>query len=136
MDGEFDLAIAAFNLGHYFEAAERFEHALGGAGSEAQEVAGALGRAAAALHLRFERGGRQAAINLLSQALLTLEDFRPVRAGIDLELLCTELTAMADEIRASPREEREGLRYSARLFVERRRAPKIKRANNTDAVRR
>src|SRR6185437_12442735 len=125
MDGEFDLAIAAFNRGHYFEAAERFEHALG-----------AAGRAAAALHLRFERGGRQAAINLLSQALLTLEDFRPARAGIDLERLCTELTAMADEIRASPREEREGLRYRARLFVERRRAPKIKRANNTDTVRR
>ena len=136
MDGEFDLAIAAFNRGHYFEAAERFEHALGEAGSEAHEVAGALGRAAAALHLRFERGGRQAAINLLSQALLTLEDFRPARAGIDLERPCIELTAMADEIRASPREEREGLRYRARLFVERRRAPKIKRANNTDAVRR
>jgi hypothetical protein len=42
---------------------------------------------------------------------------------------------MADEIRASPREEREGPRYRARLFVERRRAPKINRSNRTDAAR-
>jgi hypothetical protein len=135
MDGEFDRAIAAFNRGNYFEAAERFEHVLGEGESEAHRIAGALGRVAAALHLRFERGGRQAAVNLLSQALLTLEDFRPARAGIDVERLCFELTAMADEIRASPREEREGLRYRARLFVERRRAPKIQRSNGPSAVR-
>ena len=135
MNGEFDQAIATFNRGHYFEAAERFEQALGEIGSEVHEIAGALGRVAAALHLRFERGGRQAAVNLLSQALVALEDFRPARAGIDIERLCAELTAMADEIRASPREEREGLRYRARLFVERRRAPKIKRTDQTNAVR-
>src|SRR5512146_1528491 len=135
MDGEFDQAIAAFNCGHYFEAAELFEHALGEPASEVREMAGALGRVAAALHLRLERGGRQAAVNLFSQALLTLEDFRPACAGIDVERLCAELTAMTDEIRASPREEREGLRFRARLFVERRRAPKIKRASPTDAAR-
>jgi hypothetical protein len=130
MDDQFDQAIAAFNRGEYFEAAERFEHGLGAAGADVRELAGALGRVAAALHLRFARGGRQATINLLSQALLTMEDFGPSRAGIDLERLCVELTAMADEIRASPREEREGLRYRARLFVERRRAPKINRTGN------
>jgi tetratricopeptide (TPR) repeat protein len=135
MDDEFDQAIAAFNRGRYFEAAERFEHALAATDPDVQEIAGALGRVAAALHLRFERGGRQAAVNLLSQALLTLEDFRPARAGIDVERLCAELTAMADEIRASPREEREGLRYRARLFVERRRAPKIKKTNGANSVR-
>lgn len=135
MDGEFDQAIAAFNRGYYFEAAERFEHALDGGDSDVHEMAAVLGRVAAALHLRFERGGRQAAVNLLSQALLTLEDFRPARAGIDVERLCVELTAMADEIRASPREEREGLRYRARLFVERRRAPKIQRTNGSSAGR-
>ncbi len=135
MDDEFDQAIAAFNRGHYFEAAERFEHALAATDPDVQEIAGALGRVAAALHLRFERGGRQAAVNLLSQALLTLEDFRPARAGIDVVRLCAELSAMADEIRASPREEREGLRYRARLFVERRRAPKIKKTNGANAVR-
>jgi hypothetical protein len=135
MGDEFGQAIAAFNRGHYFEAAERFEYALAATDSDVQKVAGALGRVAAALHLRFERGGRQAAVNLLSQALLMLEDFRPARAGIDVARLCAELAAMADEIRASPREEREGLRYRARLFVERRCAPKIKKTNGTNAVR-
>ncbi|HTQ26375.1 MAG TPA: hypothetical protein VMI09_16925 [Candidatus Binataceae bacterium] len=131
MDDEFDQAIAAFNRGEYFAAAERFEHVLAASGSDVRDMARALGRVAAALHLRFERGGRQATVNLLSQALLTMEDFRPAHAGIDVERLCVELTAMADEIRASPREEREGLRYRARLFVERRRAPKINLAGNT-----
>jgi len=131
MDDEFDQAIAAFNRGEYFAAAERFEHVLPASGSDVRDMARALGRVAAALHLRFERGGRQATVNLLSQALLTMEDFRPAHAGIDVERLCVELTAMADEIRASPREEREGLRYRARLFVERRRAPKINLAGNT-----
>jgi hypothetical protein len=136
MHDEFEQAIAAFNRGLYFEAAERFEHALvGGGDSDVHGMAAALGRVAAALHLRLERGGRQAAVNLLSQALLALEDFRPARAGIDVERLCAELTAMADEIRASPREEREGLRYRARLFVERRRAPKIQRTNGASAGR-
>lgn len=122
-------AIAAFNRGMYFEAGERFEHALAEALSEDRELVAALVRIAAALHLRFERGGRQAAVNLISQALLVLEDFRPARAGIDVERLCTELAAMADEIRASPREERAGLRYRARLLVERRRAPRINAAH-------
>ncbi len=134
MDGQFDQAIAAFNRGQYFAAAEHFEHALGEATSELRDMVGALGRVAAALHLRFERGGRQAAVNLISQALLTLEDFRPARGGIDVARLCAELAALADEIRASPREEREGLRYRARLFVERRRAPKINRSNRTGAA--
>ena len=131
MDDEFDQAIADFNRGEYFAAAERFEHVLAAAGSDVGDMSRALGRVAAALHLRFERGGRQAAVNLLSQALLTMEDFRPARAGIDVERLCVELAAMTDEIRASPREGREGLRYRARLFVERRRAPKINLAGNT-----
>ncbi len=123
-------AITAFNRGRYFEAGERFERALAAAVSEERELMAALVRIAAALHLRFERGGRQAAVNLISQALAVLEDFRPARAGIDVERLCVELAAMADEIRASPREEREGLRYRARLFVERRRAPRINAARD------
>ncbi len=124
-------AIAAFNRGLYFESGERFEHALAEAAPELREMLAALVRIAAALHMRFERGGRQAAVNLISQALLVLDDFRPARAGIDVERLCVELAAMADEIRASPREEREGLRYHARLFVERRRAPRINAARDS-----
>ncbi|HEY6418336.1 MAG TPA: hypothetical protein VIX59_04965 [Candidatus Binataceae bacterium] len=120
-----DAAIAAFNRGAYFDAAERFESAFAAADPELKDLVGALNRIAAALHMRLERGGRQSAINLLSQALLAIDEMRPARGGIDLERLYAEISAFTDEIRATPRDERDGMKYRARIFLERRRAPKI-----------
>ena len=122
-----DDAIAAFNRGEYFDAAEMFELAARTANNDLIAIAGALNRIAAALHLRFERGGRQSSINLLSQAMLSLDDLKPAHAGIDVERLCAELAAYTEEIRSSPRAERDGLKHRARIFLERRRAPKINR---------
>jgi predicted metal-dependent hydrolase len=119
-------AIATFNRGDYFAASEQFEMAGQEVAEPLKEVVGALHRIAAGLHLRFARGGRQATINLLSQAMMSLDELRPIHAGIDLERLYNELTAYTDEIRASPTEHAAGaLRHRARLFIERRRAPKI-----------
>jgi hypothetical protein len=124
-----DDAIAAFNRGAYFEAAEMFESASHAAGDdhELQALIVAFNQIAAALHLRFERGGRQASINLMSQAMLALDDLKPARAGVDVERLCAELAAYTEEVRATPRDERDGLKHRARIFLERRRAPKINR---------
>lgn len=127
MNDELGDAIALFNRGRYFDAAERFERALAPADPELKELVTALNRVAAAMHLRFHRGGRQSAINLLSQAMLALEDFKPARAGIDVERLCLELSAFTEGLRAAPRNQQSGVRYRARLFFERRRAPKIRR---------
>jgi predicted metal-dependent hydrolase len=119
-------AIQSFNRGDYFAASEQFETAGRDAAESHREVIAALHRVAAGLHLRFARGGRQAAVNLLSHAMMSLEELRPSHAGIDVERLCTELAAFTDEIRASPTEYDSGaLRHKARLFVERRRAPRI-----------
>ena len=118
--------IAAFNRGQYFDAAEMFERAFADAPAELKPMVGALNRIAAALHLRLERGGRQSAINLLSEAMLTLDDMKPARGGIDIERLCAEVHALTEEIRAAPRDEREGIRHRARIFLERRRAPRIR----------
>lgn len=118
-------AIAEFNRGAYFEAAELFEQAAATIDPELKDLVATLNRIAAALHLRFERGGRQSAINLLSQAMLALDDMRPECGGIDTERLFAEVSAYADEIRGAPREERAGVKYRARIFLERRRAPKI-----------
>ena len=54
-------AIAAFNRGAYFEAAEMFETAAHAAGNDndLKALIIAFNRIAAALHLRLERGGRQ-----------------------------------------------------------------------------
>jgi hypothetical protein len=123
---ELSEAIFLFNRGRYFAAAERFERCLTLAEPEFKELVGALNRIAAALHLRLHRGGRQSTINLLSQAAFMLEDFKPARAGIDVERLCAELSAYSDELRASPRDEPSGIRYRARLMLERRRAPRIR----------
>jgi len=124
-----DDAIAAFNRGAYFEAAEMFEAASRAAGDDAdlKALVVAFNQIAAALHLRFERGGRQASINLMSQAMAGLEDMKPARAGVDLERLCVELAAYTEELRATPRDERDGLKHRARIFLERRRAPKLNR---------
>jgi hypothetical protein len=122
-----DEAIEAFNRGEYFNAAEMFELATLSADKDRdlKDLASALNRIAAALHLRFERGGRQSSINLLSQAMLALDDMKPERRGIDVERLCAELAAYTEEVRATPRSERDGLKHRARIFLERRRAPKI-----------
>ncbi len=125
MHSDLKDAIDHFNRGRYFDAAERFERAATIVEPELKELVGALNRLAAALHLRFNRGGRQSSINLLSQAMLTLEDFRPSRGGIDVERLSIEISAYTDELRATPRNELSGARYRLRLFTERRRAPKI-----------
>lgn len=122
-----DDAIAAFNRGAYFEAAEMFERAANSGDNDLKDLAGALNRIAAAMHLRVERGGRQSSINLLSQAMLVLDEMKPSRGGIDIERLSIELAAYTEEVRATPRDERDGLKHRARMFLERRRAPKINR---------
>jgi predicted metal-dependent hydrolase len=128
-----DDAIAAFNRGEYFEAAEMFEAAARAAGNDENnenDLKGlliAFNQIAAAFHLRFERGGRQASINLMSQAMIVLDDMKPARGGVDVERLCVELAAYTEEVRGTPRDERDGLKHRARIFLERRRAPKINR---------
>ncbi|HYL58843.1 MAG TPA: hypothetical protein VEU51_08220 [Candidatus Acidoferrales bacterium] len=120
-------AIESFNRGDFFAAAEMFERVSLTADDDEKALAGALGRVAAAMHLRFERGGRQSSINLMSQAIIILEDLKEAGGAIDVERLCVELASYTDEVRAAPRDERDGLKHRARIFLERRRAPKINR---------
>jgi hypothetical protein len=127
VNSSLDDGVAAFNRGEYFDAAELFEKSAVAIDPDLKDLAGALNRIAAAMHLRFERGGRQATINLLSQAMLTLDDMKPARGGIDTARLFDEIYAFTEEIRAAPRDERSGLKHRARIFLERRRAPKINR---------
>ncbi len=127
-DRRFDDAIAAFNRGEYFDAAEKFEGLAAESEDDLKALVGALNRIAAALHMRFERGGRQGSINLLSQAMLVLDDLKPSRGGIDVGRLYAEVHALTEEIRAAPRNQIEGVRHRARIFLERRRAPRIRPA--------
>jgi hypothetical protein len=125
MTSELKQAIAIFSRGDYFAAAEAFERMPQAEAAHLNELVAALNRIAAAFHLRFERGCRRGSINLLSQALLALEELKPSRGGIDIERLCAELAAYTDDLRAAPSDEGDGLKHRARLFIERRRAPSI-----------
>ena len=127
MSAKFNEAIDTFNRGEYFAASELFEQSATEADDTGKSFILALNRVAAGLHLRFERGGRQAAINLFSQAMLMLDQMKPSHDGIDVETLLDELHAYTEEVRATPKDEADGMKHRARLFLERRRAPKIKR---------
>jgi tetratricopeptide (TPR) repeat protein len=129
MHSDFDRAIKLFNRGDYFAAAENFENALRADDPGVKDLASALNRVAAALHLRFARGARQGAINLLSQALLALDDLKPARAGVNVERLFADVESFKEQVRATPRDRLTGIRHRARIFFERRRAPRI-RLNN------
>ena len=56
-----------------------FETASHTADDDLKGLIVAFNQIAAALHLRFERGGRQASINLMSQAMIALDDMKPAR---------------------------------------------------------
>lgn len=126
MNAELERAIASFNRAEYLEAGELFESATRSSSPELKELLDALTRISAALHLRLERSGRQSCINLLSHAMLLLEDLRPSRGGIDVGQLFDEINSYTDELRETPRDEPDGLKRRARLFLERRRRPKIR----------
>ncbi len=125
MNTKLQEAIETFNRGDYFAASEQFEYAGVEVEDDLKALAGALNRIAAGLHLRFERGVRQATVNLLSQAMLLLDEMGPECGGVNVERLYAEVSAYTEEVRATPRDERFGLKHRARLFVERRRAPRI-----------
>jgi hypothetical protein len=128
VSAKFDQAIEVFNRGEYIAAAEAFENLLAETEGDLKELIAALNRIATALHLRLERSGRQAAVNLLSQAMLELDEMKPDRGGIDVERLFQEIAAYTEEIRATPKKDaRSGVKHRARLFLERRRAPRIER---------
>ncbi|MGH7947635.1 MAG: DUF309 domain-containing protein [Candidatus Binataceae bacterium] len=125
MHPDFARAIELFNRGDYFAAAEHFETALRSADSDLKDLASALNRVAAALHLRFSHGARQGAINLLSQALLALDELKPARAGVDVDRLYADIDSFKEQVRATPKDQLVGIRHRARIYFERRHAPRI-----------
>jgi predicted metal-dependent hydrolase len=98
MTGELERGVMLFNRRAYFESHEVWEDVWQVSEERDKDFVGALIQMAAALHLRFERGGGRGARNLLVRALTTLEAFRPVHLGIDVERLYGELEAYAARI--------------------------------------
>ena len=99
VEAELGRGIRLFNLGRYMAAHEIWEAAWREVADEDRSFFEALVQLAAGLHLRTKRAGTRGAEHLLSQSLATLEDFRPVRHGLDVERLVGEFGAYVDWIR-------------------------------------
>ena len=98
MNEDFEKAVALFNRRAYFESHEVWEDLWHDAEERDKAFLGALIQMAAALHLRFERGGGRGTRNLLVQAVTTLEDYRPRFRDVDVERLYAELSTYAERV--------------------------------------
>src|SRR5262249_46371896 len=79
-----------FNRGRYLDAQALWEEAWRSAPSDARGFLEALVQLAGGLHLRTRRGAMRGAEHLMSQALATLEDYRPAAHGLDVDALLAE----------------------------------------------
>ena len=104
--------VRLFNRGRYFSAQQVWETAWRDAAAEDRGFLEGLLQLAAGLHLRTRRGAMRGAVHLLSQALVTLEDYRPARHGIDVATLLDEFEPYLGWIRELGRPHRmlDGLR--------------------------
>lgn len=91
--------VRLFNRGRYLSAQQEWEAAWREAEAADRPFLESLVQLAGGLHLRTRRGGEKGAEHLLQRALATLEDFRPARAGIDVDALLTEFGAYLDWIK-------------------------------------
>jgi predicted metal-dependent hydrolase len=95
-----------FNRSRYLDAQALWEDAWRAAPTEARGFLEALVQLAGGLHLRTRRGGMRGAEHLMSQALVTLEDYRPAAHGLDVDALLTDFGAYVDWIRSLGRPHR------------------------------
>ncbi len=98
--------VRLFNRGRYLDAQAVWEEAWRGAATDDRPFLEGLVQLAGGLHLRTRRGATRGAEHLLSQALVTLEDYRPAAHGLDVETLVAEFGAYVDWMRSVTRPHR------------------------------
>ena len=98
--------VRLFNRGRYLDAQEMWEEAWRTAATDDRPFLEGLVQLAGGLHLRTRRGATRGAQHLLSQALVTLEDYRPAAHGLDVEDLVTEFGTYVDWMRSVARPHR------------------------------
>ena len=98
--------VRLFNRGRYLDAQVVWEDAWREAPTDARAFLEALVQLAGGLQLRTRRGGMRGAEHLLSQALATLEDYRPAAHGLDVEAVVNEFGAYVDWIKTIRRPHR------------------------------
>ncbi len=91
MNTKLKEAVRLFNKHEYFACHEIIEDLWREAPDEDKMFYEALIRLSTGFHLRLNRGGTQGSKNLLTQALMRLEDHRPSHLGIDVARLYSEI---------------------------------------------
>jgi len=96
--------IVFFNRREYFACHEVLEEVWQKATEEDKKFYQGFIQLAIALHLRFHRGGHKGTINLLTQVLLHLEDYRPRYQNIDVDVLYQQVETYLEGLKSSKRE--------------------------------
>lgn len=118
MDEKLKEAISLFNRREYFESHTILETMWQEASGDDKNFYECLIRFATGLHLRFNRRNRQGAINLLTQGMMKIENYRPTYLGIDVARLYDEVNAHVGSLKATESVEPG--------FLERWRVPRIR----------
>lgn len=95
-------AVRLFNRRAYFDCHQLLEEIWREADAPDKALYEALIRLSTGLHLWFHRGGGQGAVNLWTQALMRLEDFRPEAQGIDVARLYNDVDRRVQDLKADP----------------------------------
>ena len=109
--------VRLFNRGRYLSAQQLWEAAWRDAPAADRAFIEGLVQLAGGLHLRTRRGATRGASNLLKQALITLDDYRPAAHGVDVEALVRDFNAYVDWVTELRRPHR---------FLDRLRIPRLK----------
>ena len=110
-------AVSLFNQQEYFNCHEILEEIWREATTDDKHFYEGLIRLSTGLHLRFHRHIPQGAINLLTQGLMRLENYRPTYLGVDVARLYTEIDEHLQNLKASKK--------AQPGFIERWRTPRI-----------
>ncbi|MBX3027292.1 DUF309 domain-containing protein [bacterium] len=111
-------AVDRYNRGDYLVAQEALESLFNRLPGDDQPLVRALMTMATAMHLHFRRGGGRGVLNLLRQAMVTLDEIGPEREGVATGELFEAAQAYLQEL--------EGRRKPGAGFFDRWLAPKIR----------
>jgi len=121
MHSKLKAAVALFNRREYFACHEILEEIWHEAVEEDKNFYEGLIRFATGLHLRFNRRAPQGAINLLTQGLMRIENYRPVHHGVDVARLYDEIDVHISDLKSA--------KNPQAGFFERWRVPRIRLVN-------
>jgi len=94
-------AITLFNRREYFACHEVLEEIWRDATDEDKAFFEGLIRFSTGLHLRFNRRAPRGAINLLTQGLMRIENYRPVHHGVNVARLYDEIDAHVNDLKSA-----------------------------------